>query len=775
MYNSSSKETEAEVRARRIDPSLINAGWDLEKHVRMEYVFTDGKVILDDKIISRGEHKKADYLLNYHSTNLAIIEAKDSAHSVGAGIQQALGYAETLDVRFVYSSNGHAYLEHDKLTGVRREIPMNQFPSPDELWERYLQGKGFSKEVGDAVSTPYYYDVGGKSPRYYQEIAINRTLEAVASGKYAGGVDRRILLVMATGTGKTFTAFQIIHRLRAAGLVKKVLYLADRNVLIDQTLRDDFAPFKKLKIITKVEKKQMESAYDIFMSLYQQQVGTKGEEDTYKEFSPDFFDLILVDECHRGSAKEDSNWRKILEYFSSAIQIGMTATPKETKDVSNIDYFGTPLFTYSLRQGIDDGFLAPYKVLRVHMDKDIEGYATHAGQTDDYGNEMPQKVYGVNDYDKTLVLTNRRKTVAKRITQYLKETDRFSKTIVFCDRVEHANEMVNYLVNENSDLVAENPKYIMQITGDDIEGQKELDNFQDVNSKYPVIAVTSDLLSTGVNVKLCKVIALDRTINSLTTFRQILGRGTRLYPEKNKWFFTVIDFKGATKLLQDPDFDGEPVSVKVVDKRGQKMSSDEEPRPLSERPPVQRFRLNDVSVEIVYEKIQIIGSDGKPITESFTDVTRKQILRNCSSQSEFVDAWNTEDKSTLIKSILDESGEEILAKLRQVSGLYDIDDFDLICHVAFDKKPLSKSQRANGVKGRGYLEKYSGEARQVLEILLDKYSTEVDVDVLNLQVLQLSEFHPFGSPKHIAGIFGGRDKFVSVLSELRSELYSVEV
>ena len=422
MYNSSSKETEAEVRARRIDPSLINAGWDLEKHVRMEYVFTDGKVILDDKIISRGEHKKADYLLNYHSTNLAIIEAKDSAHSVGAGIQQALGYAETLDVRFVYSSNGHAYLEHDKLTGVRREIPMNQFPSPDELWERYLQGKGFSKEVGDAVSTPYYYDVGGKSPRYYQEIAINRTLEAVASGKYAGGVDRRILLVMATGTGKTFTAFQIIHRLRAAGLVKKVLYLADRNVLIDQTLRDDFAPFKKLKIITKVEKKQMESAYDIFMSLYQQQVGTKGEEDTYKEFSPDFFDLILVDECHRGSAKEDSNWRKILEYFSSAIQIGMTATPKETKDVSNIDYFGTPLFTYSLRQGIDDGFLAPYKVLRVHMDKDIEGYATHAGQTDDYGNEMPQKVYGVNDYDKTLVLTNRRKTVAKRITQYLKET-----------------------------------------------------------------------------------------------------------------------------------------------------------------------------------------------------------------------------------------------------------------------------------------------------------------------------------------------------------------
>ncbi|MDY3203349.1 MAG: DEAD/DEAH box helicase family protein, partial [Methanocorpusculum sp.] len=521
------KISEEDVKLRYITPAVEKAGWDKFTQIQMEYPFTDGMVLVKDGFVTRGKKKSADYLLSYKKNRpLAIIEAKHNWLSLGDGMQQGLAYAECLDVPFVYSSNGSGFLEHDRLTGLEKELSLDAFPGPEVLWRRYVLDKDLSPAEEKEITTPYYYELGGSIPRYYQRIAINKTIDAVSTGVYPGGIDKRILLVMATGTGKTFTAFQIVHRLRESGLAKRILYLADRNVLIDQTVRSDFKPFDK--VMVKVSGRKMDSSYEVFMSLYQQQIGPEGEDDTYKQFAPEFFDVVIVDECHRGSAREDSNWRKILEYFSGAVQIGMTATPKETKEVSNIDYFGDPLYIYSLKQGIEDGFLAPYRVLRVHLDKDLDGWRPNQGQRDLSGKEIPDQMYNSRDFDRTVVLDARTIKVADRITRYLKDTDRFDKTIVFCEDIDHAERMRQALSNANADLVAENYKYVMRITGDNPEGKAQLEYFMDDDSKYPALVTTSELMTTGVNCKTCKLIVIDKNINSMTEFKQIIGRGTRL-------------------------------------------------------------------------------------------------------------------------------------------------------------------------------------------------------------------------------------------------------
>ena len=775
------KETESDVRARYIDEDLKKAGWDF-KDISLEkaYSYTDAPVDISGEEVTRNKKKikKVDYLLRYKETNLAIIEAKDSEHTLGAGIQQAMGYARDLDVKFAYSSNGSGFREHDFFTGKETDLGRNEFPSPETLWDRYLKGKGYGKEVEKAISTPYYTDpFSQKRPRYYQKIAIDRTVEAIASGRYPGGIDRRILLVMATGTGKTYTAFQIVHRLREAKLVKNVLYLADRNALIDQSLKNDFAPFKKQGIITKVEKKQNEPQYEIFMSLYQQQKGINGAEDAYKQFDKNFFNLIIVDECHRGSAREDSSWREILDYFSGAIQIGLTATPKVEKEINdNIDYFGDPIYTYSLRQGIEDGYLAPYRIIQIKMDKDLEGVYTKEGQKDSDGKDLPTRYFTSKDFDNTLILPQRREAVAKRITRFLKEElgDRFAKTIVFCREVEYAGELRSLLNNENLDLTADYPDYVMQITGDNPDGVKSLESFQRPESLTPVIVTTSKLLTTGVDVKTCKVLVIDNDIESLTELRQIIGRGTRLYPAGNKYYFTVLDFRNATQKLSDPDFDGDPVIIIDGEKRGKKSHHPRDP-PVEEREKKKKYRLGDISVVIEYEKTKVIGSDGRLLNESITSVAKNKILTRFNNPEVFRSFWESNDKHSIIRDLLDEHGEDILSEVRKAVGLYDVDDFDLICHIAFDTKPLTKGDRAAKLRERGYLKNYSGKAREILDLLLDKYATDTSLDLLDWDsAFELDEFHQFGKPRIIAEMFGGKDKMIETLKNMRDYLYSVE-
>lgn len=776
MDNEELKLSEEDVRNMYITPALTKK-WDLEKQIRSEVYFTDGRVIVRGNISTRTKGLKADYILYYNNTlPIAVVEAKKNTLTADNGIQQAINYAEILDIPFAYSSNGKSFIEHDMINGTEKEIPMDSFPSPDELWQRYKIGKSIGEKEEKIINTPNYYSTGSKTPRYYQRIAINRTVQAIARGQ------NRILLVMATGTGKTFTAFQIVHRLRQSGMKKKILYLADRNILIDQTMSQDFQPFEK--VMTKVENRKMDSSYEIYMALYQQLTNGQGM-DIFKQFSADFFDLIIVDECHRGSAKEDSNWRRVLEYFSSATQVGLTATPKETKEVSNISYFGEPIYTYSLKQGIDDGFLAPYKVIRVNLDKDLIGYTPEKGKRDVYGNLVEEEgTFYQTDFDKNIIIDERTELVAKKITEYLKKTDRFNKTIVFCIDVEHAERMRRALINENTDLVAEDSRYIMRITGDNQEGKNQLDNFIDVSSKYPTIVTTSKLLTTGADCKTTKLIVLDSIINSMTEFKQIIGRGTRIREDYGKTYFTILDFRNATRLFSDPTFDGDPEVIIDVGPDGEMPDdkSDDENKtkasgtdgiidPETTTTIYNKIHVNGVEVSVLNEMIQYYDKDGKLVTESIRDFTRKSILNEYSSLDEFINRWNSTDKKQAIIDELREQGVN-LDLLRKDIGNDNIGDFDLILHIAYDKKPLTRKERAENVMKKGYLYKYSEVAQKVLRGLLEKYSDDNELELTNTKILELKPFDEYGSPMKIVKEFGGKEKYIEAVEELEDEIYA---
>ncbi|HSA05981.1 MAG TPA: DEAD/DEAH box helicase family protein [Candidatus Gastranaerophilales bacterium] len=783
--------SERDICTKFITPAIEQAGWDIKRQIREEYTFTDGRVIVRGKnLVTRGKKKRADYVLFYKSNiPIAIIEAKDNTRAVGDGMQQALEYSEILDIPFVFSSNGEAFQFHDKTITegtIEKELNINSFPSPDELWQKYKAYKGITIEEAERIVTQeYHIDTSGKEPRYYQRIAINRTIEAIAKGQ------NRILLVMATGTGKTYTAFQIIWRLWKARIKKRILFLADRNMLVDQTKNNDFAPFGD--IMTKISNRKIDKAYEIYLALYQGVSGTEEIKNVYKQFSKDFFDLIVVDECHRGSAADDSAWREILEYFSSATQIGLTATPKETKYVSNIHYFGKPIYTYSLKQGIEDGFLAPYKVIRPIINVDIDGYTPEEGKLDKYGNSIEQREYNTKDFDKNLVIEPRTQLVAKRVTEFLKTNDRFAKTIVFCIDTEHAARMRQALINENTDLVNQCSKYVMRITGNDEEGKLEFDNFKDPEAIYPVIATTSKLLTTGVDTKTCKLIVLDSNINSMTEFKQIIGRGTRLSEDYNKMFFTIMDFRNATKLFEDPEFDGEPVQIYEPEQNDPidiEIGEDEttiqseagisEPIPPEQisgdpKEPQRKYYVNDIEVVQIGERKMYYGKDGKLITESLIDFTKENVQKEYASLDYFIKKWNSTDRKQAIIEELAEHGvmfEELKEEVSKKLGM-ELDSFDLICHVAFDMPPLTRQERANNVKKRNYFGKYKNKARLVLEALLDKYTNEGIESIEDPKILSIQPFNGFGTPLEIINTFGGLDKFKEALLELEQQLYGV--
>lgn len=774
------KLTEEDIKNRYITPAIESSGWNKEQ-IFMEYFFTNGQVIVRGDQVKRGKQKKADYLLTRKDNNhpLAIVEAKSAEYFVGAGMQQAISYAETLDIPFAYSSNGSGFIEHDFFTGIETELSLEQFPTEEELWKRYLLGKNIHDTKQEKIiEEPDYFDpYTQKKARYYQRIAIDRTVEAIAKGQ------KRLLLVMATGTGKTFTAFQIIRKLLKTGTVKRVLYLADRNILIDQTMQQDFKPFEK--IMTKIKAKNLDSSYEVYMSLYHQLAGDEGKE-PFRDFQPGFFDLIVVDECHRGSAKEESQWRKILEYFSSAIHIGMTATPKETKEVSTITYFGDPIYTYSLKQGIEDGFLAPYKVIRIGLDKDLEGWRPYKGQLDEDGNVIEDREYNISDFDRTLIIDERTQAVANRITKWLKANDRFSKTIVFCVDIEHAERMRQALVNENSDLVAENPKYVMRITGDNPEGKAQLDYFIDVNEQYPTLVTTSRLMTTGVDVKTCKLIVLDKDMNSMTEFKQAIGRGTRLYPEYGKEFFTIMDFRNVSRLFADPDFDGEPVVIIDAGEGGDSWNPDNssdpsniddweetefiyEPGEPTRVSSSNKIRVSGVDVTILNERVQYCDINGKLITESITDFSKRNILEEYATLDDFLNAWtNTEKKRAIIEELEDRG---VLLEALKKESEKDLDDFDLILHIAYDKKPLTKRERVEQVKKRGYLYKYSDICQEVLSALLEKYMDWGINELEDTRILDNAPFDRLGSPKKIVDMFGGKEKYLEAVKELEKAIY----
>ena len=777
--------SERDICSKYITPALQGAGWDLQTQIREELTITAGRIIVQGKKVKRGNPHRADYVL-YHKPNIpiAVIEAKDNNHSAASGIQQALRYAKAMDVPFAYSSNGDAFFEHDlsKSEGiVERELAMNAFPTPEELWDRYCQYKNVTQDELQFLTQDYYADASGKEPRYYQQVAINRTVEAITKGQ------NRILLVMATGTGKTYTAFQIIWRLWKAKARRRILYLADRNILIDQTRVNDFKPFESA--MTKISKRQIDKSYEIYLSLYQAVTGNEEEKNIYKQFSPDFFDLVIVDECHRGSAADDSAWREVLEYFSSATQIGMTATPKETKEVSNIDYFGDPLYTYSLKQGIEDGFLAPYKVVRIDIDKDLTGYRPTEGKRDKYGRLVPDQIYNQKDFDKTLILEKRTELVAKKITEFLKLTNRHDKAIVFCEDIDHAERMRQALVNENADMIAENTKYIMRITGDENEGKMELDNFIDPESLYPVVVTTSKLLSTGVDAQTCKLIVLDQRIQSMTLFKQIIGRGTRIREDYDKHYFTIMDFKRATELFADPDFDGDPVQIYCPKDDDPPIPPDEEGDPeidetlegdnndediiINTAPPSEKrykYVIDDVPVMVIAERVQYYGKDGKLITESLKDYTRKSLLKEYSSLNSFLTAWSQADQKTAIISELEQQGIFFEALADEVGK--ELDPFDLVCHIAWGQPPLTRRERAENVRKRNYFTKYGEIALQVINALLDKYADEGIVHIEDLGILNVQPISDLGTPIEIINAFGGRDKYLEVLHEIETQLYA---
>ena len=789
--------SERDICTKFITPAIVKAGWDRDTQIMEEVSFTHGKIIVRGKLVSRGKQKRADYILYYkNNIPIAIIEAKDNKHSVGAGIQQGIDYAEALDIPFVFSSNGDAFLFHDRTIDLGKkeiELPLNKFPTPQELWNKYKKYKQIEDaEVESIYTQNYHIDASGKEPRYYQRIAINRAVEAIAKGQ------DRTLLVMATGTGKTYTAFQIIWRLWKARKKKRILFLADRNILIDQTKAQDFAPFGDK--MTKITKRHIDKSYEIYLALYQGLTGNDEDKDAYKQFSPDFFDLVVIDECHRGSAKEDSAWREVLDYFSSATHLGLTATPKETKDVSNIEYFGEPIYTYSLKQGIEDGFLAPYKVIRPLINIDLDGLKLPQGTIDKYGNEVPDEEFNTKDFDKKIVVDERTELVAKRITEYLKKNNRFDKTIVFCVDIDHASRMRQALVNENADMVAQNSKYVMKITGDDNEGKMELDNFINPEEPYPVIATTSKLMTTGVDAKTCKLIVLESNINSMTEFKQIIGRGTRLRPEFGKYYFTIMDFRGVTRLFEDKEFDGEPVQIKDV-KETEEMPAEEQTKEeivdiideISKEEtvvdippdidltdietPTRKFYVNGVEVVQVGERVQYYGKDGKLITESLVDYTKKNLKEQFATMNDFIKKWSEADKKSAIIEELEEQGilfEELREEVKQKTGK-DLSIFDLICHVTFDMPPLSRTERAEKVKKRNYFGKYSEKARAILNALIDKFADEGIMEIENRSILSFQPFDKFGTPVEIIKEFGGKDKYEEAIRELERKLFSDEV
>ncbi len=767
--------TEEEVKLNYITPAIEQAGWQ-KKQIRMEYAIDAGKIVLRGNVVKRLKKKKADYVLFYkENLPLAVIEAKDNDHLIGDGMFQAQEYAKKLDVRFVFTSNGDGFLCHDMETGEEKQINLNEFPSPDELYN-----KQFKQEIEDnpnlktVIDTPYYYGEETYPPRYYQRIAINRTVEAVAKGK------DRLLLVMATGTGKTYMAFQIIWRLWKSGLKKKVLYLADRNILVDQTIIGDFKPFKNS--MTKITHKNMDTSYEIYLSLYQQ----LSENDTSdslallkENFKPDFFDLIIVDECHRGSAREDSNWRKILDYFASATKIGMTATPKETKEISNIDYFGEPIYTYSLKDGIEDGYLAPYRVKKYALNVDVFGYRPQIGKTDKEGDIVEDREYGIKDYDKNLVIDERTKLVAEEITKYLKSTDRLAKTIVFCVDIDHAERMRQALVNLNSDLCAKDHKYVMRITGDNDEGKKQLDNFIDNNSVYPTIVTTSKLMTTGVNCQTCKNIVLDNVFgeNGMTEFKQIIGRGTRIKEDYGKMYFTILDFRNATKLFADPKFNGPDLQDEDYDPEGNEGKTpvyidSDDPKEVDE--PAEQHKkkvyINNVEVEIVSEMVQFYDKDGKLVTESLRDFTKRNVLKEYASLDDFLNLWTSDGKRTVIVQELEDKGI-FIEELRKIYPA-NLDDFDLICDIAYGIKPLTRSERAKNLKVNEVLNQYSDSCKKVLEILLDKYSNDELNDFSDSKILKLPDFNEYGNPMKIASMFGGLNGYIAAVHKVQNALYA---
>ena len=756
--------TEEDIKLRYITPAMNNAGWKNE-HIRMEYYFTDGRVIFQGKVHARQTGKKADYLL-FHAANkpIAIVEAKDNNKPLGEGMQQAMEYAQILDIPFAYSSNGDGFLEHDFLTGKETELTLEQFPTPEDLYKRLVDAKQLNGEALKIVEQPFYSDPYTYEPRYYQRIAVERTVEAIAKGK------DRVLIVMATGTGKTITAFQIIHRLKASGTKKKILYLADRNILIDQTMVQDFKPFKK--VMTKVQGATIDSAYEVYMALYHQLVSNEeGVEDPFKQVQPTFFDLIIVDECHRGSAKDDSAWRKVLEYFNSATQIGMTATPKAETGANNLDYFGEPIFTYSLLQGIQDGFLAPYRVTNSYISIDLQGFKPDDDEKDLLGRDIAQRLYERKDIGRDIAFTKRREIVAKRITKMLKQIGRMTKTIVFCTDIEEAEAMRSLLVNLNADLCKKDARYIMRITGDDNVGKKQLDNFIDVDQPYPTVVTTSELLATGVDCKTCGLIVIDNEIGSMTEFKQIIGRGTRLRTDKGKWHLEILDFRNATAKFKDPNFDGAPEPPQG--KRGKPYTIPEEPSSVVSEPHV-KYLVEGEKIAITTEIVSILGEDGKTMrTESITDFTRKQIRKRYATLDDFVKNWTEAERKKVIVDELKDYSVLVDAVREKNPALANADIFDVICHVAFDQPPVTRRERANNVKKRNYFAKYEGKAREVLEALLDKYA---DYGILNLEdsdILDTAPFNKIGKPQKIVKLFGGLDKFEQALKELENEIYKV--
>lgn len=782
--------SERDICSKYITPAVVDAGWDLHKQIREEVSFTAGRIIPRGKTYTRKQGKRADYILYYKpNIPLAIIEAKDATHSVGSGMQQALEYAEILDIPFVYSSNGKGFLEHDR-TGqgkeTTQELSLNEFPSPQKLWQKYRSFKGFTEEEENIVTQDYFVQPGVKTPRYYQRIAINRTVEAVAQGQ------DRALVVCATGTGKTMIAYHIIHRLWKSGAKKRILFLADRNILVDQTMSNDFKHFGDK--MTKITKRTIDKSFEIYLALYQGVSGSEDWKNIYKEFSPEFFDLIVIDECHRGSAREDSAWREILNYFDHATHIGLTATPKETEKVSNIDYFGDPIYTYSLKQGINDGFLAPYRVIRYLFDRDVEGWRPGKGEKDKYGETIEDRIYNMKDFDKGLVLEERTKEVAKQIANYMKHTDRYQKAIVFCVNIDHAERMRQALVNENKDLVNQNHRYVMRITGDNQEGKLELDNFIDPESTYPVIATTSKLMTTGVDAQTCKLIVLDSNINSMTEFKQIIGRGTRVNEEYGKYSFTIMDFRGVTDLFADPDFDGDPVQVYKPNEGDSPVPPEENegneddrndaandrPKPDSnddpditmgdddERPKI--YYVDHVQVKVLSEKVQYYDEEGQLITESLTDYTKKTVHNEYRTMDEFLNRWNkTQRKQAIIDELLKQG--VLLDELERAVGR-DYDPFDLILHVAFDQKPLTRQERAQNVKKQNYFAKYGDKARAVLEKLLEKYTDEGIENIESMEVLKLGGFREQGSVLEIVKEFGSKDQYLIAVQELEQALYA---
>ena len=806
--------SERDICTKFITPAVEKAGWNINSQIREEVSFTKGRIIVRGKLVARGKSKRADYILSYKpNIPIALIEAKDNSHSVGAGMQQALEYAKTLDIPFVFSSNGDAFLLHDR-TGQSSEmekgLSLEEFPTPDELWARYRAWKGLAPAQEAVVLQNYYEDGSGKEPRYYQRIAINKTIEAIAKGQ------NRIILVMATGTGKTYTAFQIIWRLWKAGRKKRILFLADRNVLIDQTMVNDFRPFgsamAKLSTSTKtieradgtevslptaVDKahRRIDTSYEIYLALYQAITGPEDSQKLYRELSPDFFDLIVIDECHRGSAAEDSAWREILEYFSAATQIGLTATPKETEYVSNIDYFGTPVYSYSLKEGIQDGFLAPYKVIKVHLNVDVEGYRPRSGEKDKRGQVIEDRIYNQKDFDRTLVIDERTKRVAKKVTEYLTETqDPFLKSIIFCVDTEHAALMRQALINENQELFMQNERYIMRMTGDDAEGIAQIGNFIDPESRYPVLVTTSRLLSTGVDAQTCRLIVLDRAIGSMTEFKQIVGRGTRVHEDTKKYYFTLMDFRKATNHFADPDFDGEPVQIYEPGEDEPVVPPEVTP-PSGDQPPVDgedeeivddgvidvglgggvinespaKYYIRGTEVIILAERVEYLDEHGKLITETLRDYTKKSVRKQYASIDEFLRRWdNTERKQAIVEEL---ENEGLLLEPLALEVGKDLDPFDLICHVAYDQPALTRKERADGVRKRNVFAKYGERARAVLDALLQKYQDDGITELENIQILKITPFATMGTPLELVKEFGGRDAFAAAVRELQTQLY----